>query len=245
MKNLLDKIASRISRSRVMLTMARMCPDPVTHVETRHPAVSLTFDDGPHPAYTRRLLKILEENNAKATFFMVGEAAEKYPELVKTAAKAGHAIGNHSENHMNLCQVPSPFLRIKHLIACRKKLSPYGGKLFRPPFGAFNDQIKLDALLMGYKIILWNASAQDWVLQKPEEIEQKIIDRLAPGTIFLLHDSMYHRFPGMEPNDRGTMLDGLEKALKKIKDKFEFVTVPQLIRYGRPVCHWPHEPKSP
>lgn len=239
MKKLFSRIASRILNGNIGRAMARMCPDPITHVETRDPVVSLTFDDGPHPVYTRRLLRILEKNGVKATFFMVGEAARMNPDIIKMAAGAGHAIGNHSDTHLNLSQINSPIWRLKQLRNCRKTLAPYCENLFRPPFGAHNDQIKLDAFFMGYKVILWNSSAQDWIQQPPEEIAKKMIDRIAPGSIFLLHDAIYQSSSTDLECDRRPMIDGLEQALDELRNRFHFVTVPELLRYGHPGCHWP------
>jgi len=239
MKTLLSGIASRILNGSIGQTMARMCPDPITHVETRDPVVALTFDDGPHAVYTHRLLRILENNGAKATFFMVGESVRRNPEVVRKAAGAGHAIGNHSDTHLNLSQITSPVWRLKQLWRCKKALGPYGKDLFRPPFGAHNDTVKLDAVFMGYKIILWNVSAQDWVSQQPEEISKKIIDRLTPGSIVLLHDAIYKSHPAVTVTDRGPMLDGLEKAFDVLRGRLHFVTVPELLRAGQPRCDWP------
>lgn len=77
----------------------------ITHVATQDPVAALTFDDGPHPRYTPRILQILEKHQARATFFMVGEAAQKQQELVRLVAQAGHAIGNHSWDHPSLSSI--------------------------------------------------------------------------------------------------------------------------------------------
>jgi peptidoglycan/xylan/chitin deacetylase (PgdA/CDA1 family) len=236
---LLDRIVSRILNGSIGRTMARMCPDPVTHVDTREPFVALTFDDGPHPVYSPRLLKILDDHGARATFFMVGEAARSHPDIIQLAARSGHALGNHSDTHLNLSQTRSAFVRWKQMRAGKRALASHCINLFRPPFGAYNDQVKLDAWFMGYRIILWNVSAQDWVPQTADAIAAKLIDRLSPGTIFLLHDAMY---PGDHVEtmiDRDPMLDGLETALDTLKGRLHFVTVPELLKFGRPLCHWP------
>lgn len=221
--------------------MLPMSPDPITHVETRDPIAALTFDDGPHPVNTPRVLNILDKYGAKATFFMVGEAANRYPKAVKLVAKAGHAIGIHSWNHQNLTNVHSRFSRLKQMIACERATIPYCKRLFRPPYGAHNSQIRIDALILRYKIILWNVSAQDWLHQGPEDIAHKIIDRMTPGTIFLLHDAIYKSTMTEPQLDRGPMLDGLEIALTELKKRLRFVTVPDLLRSGRPVSKWPHD----
>lgn len=218
-------------------------PRPITSVETSDPVAALTFDDGPSAEYTPRLLSILEENGARATFFMVGEAAARYPDVVRLVAKGGHAIGNHCRNHVYLPGMRSRLRRLRQLWACSRATAPYGSRVFRPPYGAHNDKILFDAHILGYKVILWCASAQDWVPQKAEEIEHKIIERVKPGTIFLLHDGMYPS-PDKDARqstqwDRTPMLEGLEKALRALKGNMRFVTVPELLASGNPVSKWP------
>ena len=213
----------------------------ITHVETKEPVAALTFDDGPHPIYTPRVLSILEKHGASATFFMLGEAAKRYPEIVKMVARGGHVIGNHGWDHTNLLRIRSRLHRLNQLWSCARTTAPYCTRLFRPPYGAHNTKIQLDALILGYKIILWNVSAQDWIPQGSEEIAQKMIDRVTPGSIFLLHDAIYRsHLPASETQtEREPMLDGLDKALAVLKRQIRFVTVPELLRVGRPVCNWP------
>lgn len=219
----------------------RMYLRGITHVKTNESVAALTFDDGPHPVYTPRVLSILEKHGASATFFMIGESASKYPEIVKKVAHAGHVIGNHSWSHTNLTKNKSRFHRLKQISACAKATAPYCKRFFRPPYGQQNGQIQLDALILAYKVILWNVSAQDWTPQKPEEIAQKMIDRITPGSIFLLHDAIYrsHLPESKTQMNREPMLAGLEMALTVLKRQIRFITIPELLKTGRPVCHWP------
>ncbi len=214
----------------------------LTNVETQNPVAALTFDDGPHPVYTPQVLRILEKHGAKATFFMVGKAANNNPGIVKDVAEAGHAIGNHSWDHPYLPNMSSRISRLKQLWNCARATAPHCQKLFRPPFGGQNAQIRFEARLFGYKGILWNVSAQDWNLQDAEEIAQKIINRVKPGSIFLLHDAIYP-YAGSDVSkeiaDRVPMLNGLDQALSVLKQQIQFLTVPELLLTGRPVCNWP------
>lgn len=216
-----------------------MYPKIITNVQTHIPVAALTFDDGPHPVYTPNVLSILKKHSANATFFMVGESASKYPEVVKMVAGAGHTIGNHSWSHPNLTAMASRIHRLRQIWACARAIAPYGKRLFRPPFGMQNFQIRLDALFLMNKAILWSASAQDWIPQKSEEIAQKIIDRISPGTIFLLHDAIYQSEAPQTLWDRGPMLKGLEIALAELKGRMHFVTLPELLKAGRTVGNWP------
>jgi peptidoglycan-N-acetylglucosamine deacetylase len=214
-------------------------PKPITNVETHDSIAALTFDDGPHPLYTPRVLSILEKHGAKATFFMIGESAIRYPEIVRRVARAGHVIGNHSWNHSNLASMRSRLSRLKQMWACARATAPHCKRLFRPPYGAHNGKIRFDALFFLYRLILWSASAQDWIPQGSEEIAQKIIDRINLGSIFLLHDAIWESKTNLQSSDRRPMLDGLEKGLSVLKRQIHFVTVPELLRAGRPVYKWP------
>ncbi|MCA9466352.1 MAG: polysaccharide deacetylase family protein [Nitrospira sp.] len=224
--------------------MMQRRPKLITNVETQEPIVALTFDDGPHPEHTSRVLHVLEKYHAKATFFMVGKVAQKYPEIVRKVAEAGHVIGNHSWDHQNLTKVSSRLYRLKEMWACARATNPYGQKLFRPPFGAQNDQVLFDAKLLRYKVIMWNVSAQDWVPQRSEEIAQKMIDRLKPGNIFLLHDAICDSKAPEADVDREPMIQGLDQALSFLSSHIHFVTVPALLLTGKPVSNWPipHQP---
>lgn len=216
-----------------------MYSDPITHVETHDSIAALTFDDGPHPVYTPRVLSILEKYGARATFFMVGEFAIRYPDIVRMVARAGHVIGNHSWSHRDLTSSRSRIQRLKQLWACARATAPYCKRLFRPPYGAHNSQTRFDALIFGYKVILWNVSAQDWVPQESEEIAHKMISRITPGSIFLLHDNICRGNVSEIQYDRAPMLDGLEIALNVLKGRIHFITIPELLRSGRPACNWP------
>jgi peptidoglycan-N-acetylglucosamine deacetylase len=235
---MLTRLTNRLLTEKIREKVLQLCPDVITHVETRKPVAALTFDDGPHPVYTPRLLSILKKHGARATFFMVGETAKRYPEIVKMVARAGHVIGNHSWDHSNLNQIRPRRRRLEQMWACARATAPCGNRLFRPPFGAHNNKIRLDALLFRYQIILWSVSAQDWLPQEAKTIARKIIDRVAPGSIFLLHDAIFNKTPDTQA-DRKPMLDGLETALSELKQEIQFVTIPELLRYGRPVSNWP------
>src|SRR6266849_2574451 len=103
--------------------VARNLIGTIAHVATRDAVAALTFDDGPHPEYTPRLLQILERHQARATFFMLGEKAHRYPELVQRVAQAGHAIGNHSWDHPVFPEI-SRRERRDQIRACAKAIDP-------------------------------------------------------------------------------------------------------------------------
>jgi len=204
----------------------------ITHVRTQTPAVALTFDDGPHPEYTPRLLDILDKHGAKATFFMVGRIAQRYPRLVQQIALAGHAIGNHSWDHPSFPMI-SRRERWAQLRACARALAPYGQRLFRPPYGHQSRGSRLDALLMGYQVVTWSLHVEDWLHHGADWMANRLIHEIRPGSIILLHDALYHV---VEEHcaDRTPMLEAVDLVLERLDDQFRFVTVPELLRIGQP-----------
>lgn len=204
----------------------------ITHVKTEEAVVALTFDDGPHPEFTPRLLEILEKHHARATFFLVGESAKKYPELVKRIAKAGHSVGNHSWDHPSFPLITGRDRR-RQLRACEEAIAPYGQKLFRPPFGNQTIASRLDAFLCGCKVIAWNVVGVDWLDYDANRILERILSLISPGCIILLHDALYVT----EQTDyasRDATLKAVELLLERERNNYRFVTVPELLECGRP-----------
>lgn len=224
-----NKIIKKVSHPLIL----RYC-GTITHVCTVEPVAALTFDDGPHPVYTPSLLKILEIYNARATFFMVGEAAQRQQEIVKMVAQAGHAIGVHSWDHPSFAEIDSGERR-RQLHACERVLGFSGEKLFRPPWGVQSAASRLDALLLGYKVVTWSASAGDWLDLTPREMIKRLMISVRPGNIILLHDAIYKSRLANPQFDRSAMLDALDAVLRKKSKEICFVTVPELLRYGRPI----------
>jgi peptidoglycan/xylan/chitin deacetylase (PgdA/CDA1 family) len=203
----------------------------ITNVETRDPVVSLTFDDGPHPEFTPRLLNILAGYQARATFFVVGESAQRYRELVRRVARAGHAICNHSWNHPSF-PLTTGRERRAQIRACARAIAPYGERMFRPPYGHQNVASRLDALWLGYQVITWNVVAYDWLDHDAHWIANRLMDRIRPGSIVLLHEALYvtteERYV-----DRGPTLEAVDMLLEQLSGGFRFVTVPELLQCGR------------
>lgn len=204
----------------------------VVQVATQDPVAALTFDDGPNPEYTPRLLEILGRYEARATFFMVGEAASKHRGIVERVAKSGHAIGNQSWDHPSL-----PLLnggeRRWQLRACKQALAPYGQHLLRPPFGHQNIQARLDALCMGLKVIMWSIAAEDWLDHDGEWMAERVISQIQPGSIILFHDSLCTMLDKRQA-DRGPTLQAVNLVLNRLNGHYRFVTIPELLGSGRP-----------
>ncbi|MGH9600428.1 MAG: polysaccharide deacetylase family protein, partial [Terracidiphilus sp.] len=126
--------------------------------------LALTFDDGPNPRWTPRLLDVLAEHGVRATFFMLGGFAAAEPELVRQVAAAGHLVGNHSWSHPNLARSSSARIR-QELLRANETLEQILGapvRYFRPPFGARRPAVFRIARELGLQPVLWNAMTTDW-----------------------------------------------------------------------------------
>ena len=204
----------------------------ITGVVTQEHALALTFDDGPHPDTTPRLLDILERHGARATFFMLGQMAEKYPALVQRAAAAGHALAVHSWDHPSFPLISGRERRAQ-IRACARVLAPYASRLFRPPYGHQTLASRLDAWRLGYQVVTWSAAAADWEAHDSSWYVDKLAPQLGPGRIVLLHDTLFHTIRP-EYADRGPVLAALDQLLGRWSSQYRFVTLPKLLQLGRP-----------
>jgi peptidoglycan/xylan/chitin deacetylase (PgdA/CDA1 family) len=202
----------------------------ITRSETTEPVLALTFDDGPHPEYTPRVLELLDHYQARATFFCVGKFAIRHPQLIRQASEAGHVVGNHTWDHPSL-----PLLtrheRLAQIRKCAEVLKPYGSRLFRPPYGHLNLASRFDLLQQGYKVIGWTHGGGDWRLTNPEEILGCILSAIRPGSILVFHDGMA---TSQSPAyfDRTPSIEALKLLLKRFSNRYRFVTVPELCQNG-------------
>ncbi len=210
----------------------------ITRVETTEPLIALTFDDGPDPRFTPPLLDLLERHDARGTFFMVGSAAARHPDLVRQVAEAGHAIGNHTWDHPAVSRTSWKETR-SQIRACQSALEPYALRLFRPPYLALSKAAVLNCRTLGYEVIMANLDSCDWWNPSGSDIADTLLAGAVPGDIILLHDGLAG-FSGRNLShppltDRSAMLAGLEGFLTETAGRFRFVTVPDLLARGRPV----------
>jgi peptidoglycan-N-acetylglucosamine deacetylase len=196
--------------------------------------VALTFDDGPDPESTPAVLAVLDKYGARATFFMIGELAEKHPQIVRAAAAAGHAIANHSWSHLSfpLLTARERYLQLRR---CDQALAPYGKKLFRPPYCHQTLGSRWQTLRAGYEVIAFSVHAEDWLARSAEWMVERLVQQIRPGSIVILHDNIYRSILPAAQFDRKPMLRALDESLKRLQDRFQFVTVPELLQYGGPV----------
>ncbi|WP_378185719.1 polysaccharide deacetylase family protein [Aquimarina sp. W85] len=164
--------------------------------------IFLTFDDGPIPEITEFVLDQLERYAAKATFFCIGDNIKKNPAIFKKIITAGHAVGNHTMNHMKAWQNNNDSY-IKNILDCADIISKHSdvehtSLLFRPPYGqiSYTKFKKLQAI--GYKIILWDVLSKDYDTRlTPQQCVNNVITNICNGSIIVLHDSK-KAFPNLQ-----------------------------------------------
>lgn len=158
--------------------------------------VYLTFDDGPTPEITDWTLEILKKHNAKATFFCIGENIKQYPDLFKRIQSEGHAIGNHTQNHVNGWN-SSTTDYISNVNLCKKTIQEFSienyklQNIFRPPYGKVTrKQFKL-LKKSNYKIIMWDVLSADFDSSiTPEQCAENVLKNIQPGSVIIFHDSL-------------------------------------------------------
>lgn len=222
-------------------TSVRKVVGSLTHVVTTEPVLSLTFDDGPDPESTPKVLTLLEKYQARATFFLVGQAAASCPDLIGRMAAGGHAIGLHSWDHRAFPGLSSRERR-RQIRDCERALQPHAARLFRPPYGEQTVISRLEAFVMGYEVVGWNLNSGDWHETNPAMMSEYLLKMIGPGAIVLLHDTLFDKgvpAHGVDPAhqswpDRQAMLCALETVLDRLRGRYRFVTVPELLEAGRP-----------
>ncbi|HEV1993074.1 MAG TPA: polysaccharide deacetylase family protein [Candidatus Acidoferrum sp.] len=206
--------------------------------------LAITFDDGPNPSITPKLLDLLDRHNARATFFLIGCYVRECPELVKETVARGHLVGNHTETHPNLFRLTRREIRIE-LRLCHDAISNALGsppKWFRPPFGMRNPWVIPATRELGYRTAMWTLIPGDW-REKPAEW---LIPRMQPiadhaqrnlskdahsqwsgeGDVLCLHDGAHRELNG----DRSRTLAALEYWLPRWRDLgLEFVTIGEAV----------------
>lgn len=181
--------------------------------------VALTFDDGPSGRNTEALLKMLEEKEVKATFFLCGYRMETYPQLVEELSAAGHELGVHGYSHTCFDVLCREELQ-KELLGTADQIREFGGTqpvLLRPPCGAWNESVRETAREAGLTVILWSADSLDWQGGEAEDMAQRVCDQAKNGDIILMHD-MY-----------AYSVEAAAQIIDRLREQgFTFVTVSEL-----------------
>ncbi|MFW6358499.1 MAG: polysaccharide deacetylase family protein [Chroococcales cyanobacterium] len=186
--------------------------------------IALTFDDGPWPEYTNHILYVLEKHNIQATFFILGQNAQNYPNLLKQIVRKGHALGNHTWSHPYRYQTPaSAAKQIDRTDEVIYNLTGIKTSLFRPPGGFLNNGLASYAHQKGYAVIMWSADSQDYRSSK-NVLLKNLLYQTDSGGILLMHDGGGNRWHTL------VALPYLIEELKK--QGYRFVTVPELLMMG-------------
>lgn len=197
-------------------------PRTITSIPTNRKVVALTIDDGPHPVTTPQILSVLKEKDVRATFFILGENAERHPALVSREVSDGHELAIHAFNHKPLTGLSR--IKITEQLDKTAKtitnLSTEIPQLFRPPGGAYNNEVIDIATTLGYSIILWNIDTHDWQRPPANSIVNHVLHNITPGSIILMHDGQY-------PLPTATAISIIIDSLRE--QGYEFLTVSDLL----------------
>jgi peptidoglycan-N-acetylglucosamine deacetylase len=185
------------------------------------PYIAMTFDDGPHPRNTPRLLDMLRQRNIKATFYVIGQNVAMYPDITRRIVAEGHEIGNHTYTHRKLTilsdsEVRSEMVKTRSAIVSATGVQP---RTMRPPYGALlQRQREMIHSEYGYPTIMWSVDPQDWKRPGVSVVRDRIVTQTHNGAIVLAHDLHAPTVDAMP-----STLDGL------LAKGYKFVTVSQLL----------------
>ena len=196
---------------------------PIYCVQRDQKVVSLSFDAAWGNEDTQQLIDILDKYNVKATFFVVGEWVDKYPESVKALADAGHEIMNHSNDHAHFNSLSAGEIAAD-INTCNNKIQAITGvrpTLFRPPYGEYDDHVITAVRGMGMEPIQWNIDSLDWKELSASEITQRVTSRMEPGSIVLFHNAALHT---------PEALPGIIEAL--LREGYSIIPISQILLSG-------------
>ena len=188
---------------------------------TDAPRVALTFDDGPHPGRTKRILALLDRYSVKATFFILGCNAEYYPEPLALAVAAGHEIEDHSFDHVTrgktAQELENSITKTARIIEQASGRSP---RFFRPPEGKCTPELNEALSVLGYESVFWTVDSRDWTGKPAEAIARDVLAQVKDGDVLLFHD---YTCPGENT------LHALEKIIPALLSRgYRFVTVEEM-----------------
>lgn len=203
-----------------VMTAATERKIPIYSVQTDKKQIALTFDAAWGNSDTDKLLKILDENGAKATFFFTGEWVSKYPEDVLKIYAAGHSCQNHSDKHGHIGKMTAEQLRAD-IIACNDKIKAVTGQtptLYRGPYGEYNNTLLTEVEKLNMYGVQWDIDSRDWQKKSVEQMVKTVTENAKNGSILLFH------------NDTQNTPAAVEQILKILtKEGYAFVTADELI----------------
>lgn len=195
---------------------------PIYSVDTEEKKIAISFDAAWGAEDFPKIIEVLDKHNIKTTFFMTGEWVEKYPDCVKTLVEKGHDLGNHSATHPDMTKLSKEaqkeqILKVHDVV---KELTGYEMELFRPPYGAYNNEVIRTCYEIGYYPIQWSVDSLDWKDLSATEIINKVCNHKAldNGAIILCHNGAKHT------------AEALDEMLTNLKNQgYEIVPISELI----------------
>lgn len=201
----------------------------VWEVNTDEKVIALTFDDGPHPKYTAQVLELLKQYDAKATFFVVGNKIQLYPDVLEQTAREGHEIANHTYSHAYIgrnTNIKKELNTTEDLIVAK---TGQRAQLFRPPGGFYNERLVSVVKDEGYKMIMWSwqLDTKDWDTPGVNRIVNTVLKNAKNGNIVLFHD--YIEGPTQT-------IAALKIILPELKNRgYRLITVSELLGYNKAI----------
>lgn len=218
------------TESKAIYTFSNTHTAIVSKGSTTEKIIALSFDDGPHPEYTVQILDLLKQYNIKATFFVLGMHAESFPDIIRREVSEGHEIGNHSYSHVNMRKaskktIKEEFDKTQEIIYSISKIRP---KLFRPPYGNYNDEVIKVVSNDEASIVLWTfyQDSKDWGNPGVDVIVNTTLSKIQNGDIILFHDYIY--------KPESNTVEALKEIIPElIKEGYQFVTISELINLSK------------
>lgn len=196
---------------------------PVYSVEREDRVISVTFDASWGGDKTLGILDLLDEYDARATFFLVGIWVDKYPQLVEEIHSRGHEIGNHSASHPHMTQISESQMR-QELDKCSDMIEELTGKrptLFRPPYGDYNNKVVTLSRDEGYEVVQWSVDSLDWKNRGVDDLVRRATANVQPGDIILFH------------NDSEYIVEALPRILQAYRDQgFTMIPAGEILLEG-------------
>jgi len=184
--------------------------------------IALTFDDGPWPTHTEAVLDVLEKENVKATFFMIGRQVYRYPNLVKRIRNEGHTLGNHTQGHAYSSRSTPAMTRaqIAEGQTAIQKVAGVRSTWIRPPGGSMTPAFGRETSRYGLKVAMWTVDPQDWRRPPVGTLIQRVVTGAKPGAVVLMHDG---------GGDRSKTVEALGPIIRELKKQgYTFVTLDEL-----------------
>jgi peptidoglycan/xylan/chitin deacetylase (PgdA/CDA1 family) len=184
------------AKSLVYAWLQKRHPGALFHGDSSHREIALTFDDGPHPRDTPQVLESLEKHNIQATFFLIGQSVERYPQLIREIHQNGHQLALHCYRHLPFV-IESPSMlrreleRTRNAIADVCGISPDTICDVRPPYGFFTSKTLSMLREWEYRLVMWNSIPFHW-MQPVDWTIRQILDGVVPGSVIVLHDGKGH-----------------------------------------------------